>query len=356
MYSVFFPFFQQISNITQYNAAYYSALSSVERGLLVLKYRSPGFEWSGGFIWSTTWWPKSDAVISFLTGNAQGSSRQISSRTSRIPLSGMGNTDSLLQSGDSSSYNVMGYTSLEVIPLSFDATTSGEQYYGYTWTDNIVYFSGSDFTGILRLPRVVYSAFGNTIYAWLCDAAAEPYNCDLDQDDMYDEVKVNRWLAWTYAGISFKLFSVPDIFYYSGMQVNEPFDSTIRASRINNLATYILPLSFWNSFSPLLVSSSLTEHNSISATGTVKQMTFHDIFVSPEVSWLQLSLWLISLLRSQKGDLYPYLEYSFSFPQPVSNTYYLLDAHGRNRSYDVQIIIKKPTTDKSIGGDFTVIF
>jgi hypothetical protein len=67
-----------------------------------------------------------------LTGNAQGSSRQISSRTSRIPLSGMGNTDSLLQSGDSSSYNVMGYTSLEVIPLSFDATTSGEQYYGYT--------------------------------------------------------------------------------------------------------------------------------------------------------------------------------------------------------------------------------
>jgi hypothetical protein len=101
----------------------------------------------------------------------------------------------------------------------------------------------------------------------------------------------------------------------------------------------------------------LTQHNSISANATIKTRNYQSLFTdTTNVSWLELSLWVISLLRSKQGYLYPYLEYSFTFPQPVANTEYTLDAHGRNRMYDVQIIIKKPTTNKSIGGDFTVIF
>ncbi|MEI7563312.1 MAG: hypothetical protein WCJ39_06775 [bacterium] len=62
------------------------------------------------------------------------------------------------------------------------------------------------------------------------------------------------------------------------------------------------------------------------------------------------------MLLSDQGSLYPYLEYNFTFPQAVSNTMYTLDTHGRNAIYDVEIVIKKPTTNASVGGDFTVIF
>ena len=359
MYSVFFPFFQQISNITQYNSAYYSALSSVERASLVLKYKTPGFEWSGGFMWSTSWWPISDSQLSFLTGSTQWSSWKISSRTQQIPLSGAWNTDILLQTWDSPAYNVLWYNSMESIPLSYDNTTNGEQYYTWTIPWNIVYFHGNNFTGTIRLPPFVYINFNNIQDSLLCDGSSRTYNCDLDGDAVYDEVKVNRSLVWYYAGIPFKLIPTPDVFYYSGSQVNYPYDSTIRASTINNLVSYTLPLTFWAPpywFSPL-ISSSLAQQNSISATGSIKTKTFQELLSDTNnTTWLQFSLWIISLLRSRKWDIYPYLEYNLTFPFPVSSTDYVLDTHGRNRAYDVEIIIKKPTTNKTVGGDFTVIF
>lgn len=357
MYSVFFPFFQQLSNITLYNSAYYSALSSVERGSLVLKYKLPGFEWSWWFYGTTPWWPQSDARLMFLTWAAQWSSWKISSRTQQVPMSGAGNTDILLQTWNSSSYNALWYISMEVIPLSYDATTSWAQYYTWTLPTNISYFSGSSFTWILRLPLTVYTSFGADNNALLCDDISSLfYVCDLDGDDVFNEVKVNWSLAWYYSGIPFKLVPTPDVFYYSGMRVNEPYDSTIRAKRINNLATHSLDLTFWSTFSPI-APSSLSQQNSISATGSIRTKTFQALFTdTANVTWLQLSLWIISLLRSNKWYLYPYLEYSFTFPQPVASTDYILDTHGRNRSYDVQIIIKKPTTNKTVGGDFTVIF
>jgi len=86
-------------------------------------------------------------------------------------------------------------------------------------------------------------------------------------------------------GSAFKIVPTSDVFYYSGNQVNLPYDSSIRASRINNLSAYTLPLSFAATYSPLS-SSSLTHHNVISSLAAiVKGKTFHDLFVDPlEVS------------------------------------------------------------------------
>jgi len=39
IYSIFIPFSDSFKDISDYNIAYYSAISSIERGGLVLKYR-----------------------------------------------------------------------------------------------------------------------------------------------------------------------------------------------------------------------------------------------------------------------------------------------------------------------------
>jgi hypothetical protein len=41
LHSLFFPFLEQLSDIKQYNIAYYGAVSSVERGMLALRYHTP---------------------------------------------------------------------------------------------------------------------------------------------------------------------------------------------------------------------------------------------------------------------------------------------------------------------------
>jgi len=47
--------------------------------------------------------------------------------------------------------------------------------------------------------------------------------------------------------------------------------------------------------------------------------------------------------------VYPYLEYRLEFPQPIADRFYTIDGHGRNRDYDVQIEIKKPTVRGTVG-------
>lgn len=44
------------------------------------------------------------------------------------------------------------------------------------------------------------------------------------------------------------------------------------------------------------------------------------------------------------------------FGEPIADRFYTIDGHGRNREYDIQIQIKKPTVRGTVGGDFTVIF
>jgi len=44
VYSIFFPLIKNLGEISNYNTAYYGAISSIERGQLALKYRDPGFE------------------------------------------------------------------------------------------------------------------------------------------------------------------------------------------------------------------------------------------------------------------------------------------------------------------------
>jgi len=85
-------------------------------------------------------------------------------------------------------------------------------------------------------------------------------------------------------------------------------------------------------------------------------MPFADIFTNTDFTDMQLSLGLISWLRSVQGPIYPYLEYRLIFDMPVADRFFTVDGHGRNSNYDVKIQIKKPTIRGTVAGDFTVIF
>jgi hypothetical protein len=62
------------------------------------------------------------------------------------------------------------------------------------------------------------------------------------------------------------------------------------------------------------------------------------------------------LLRAQNASLYPFLEYMFTFPESVADRFYNVQGDGRVGDYDVHIFLKKPTSEGSVFGDFTVIF
>ena len=350
VYSVFFPFLQNLWTVNQYYTAYYGAISAVERGELGLKYRTPWFVWSGWFLWTTGYGSLSDYTPELLPGNQQWFWWTIDSRTTSIPAPGMGNTDPMLSNPDSKDYNQIWNTYLETFLLSYDATTDPESY--YTWSKNLSFFSGDYITGTFRLPPKIYAVFGDAA-GLLCDSYVGN-NCDAAGNGIYNDVALSRSLQWSYNGNGFKIFPTMSVFYYSGMQIDESKDNEIRESIINATA----PITFGNTFTPVAPNGSrLLQHTVVGQDAKyIQWQRFQQIFNSTDFSGLQLSFGAVNLFRTFTGAIYPYLEYQFTFPQPVADRFYTIEGHGRVGEYDVQIILKKPTVQWTVGGDFTVIF
>ncbi len=344
---------QNLWTINHYHIAYYAAVSAVERGELALRYREPWFIGTGGFIGTTWLGPVSDISTDIISsGDDEGIRWTINSRTQTIPAVGMGNTDSMFQSSDSADYNMLGYNSLENLILSYDDTTNIQDY--YTWVTTMVYFTGTSFTGLVRLPPKIFSGFGLSTQALLCDSIAGN-DCDPDGDGIYDDLAVNWSLAGLYQGEQFKILPTVGVFYYNGMQIDAPNDTIMRESWIN--ATWTGQAMFASSYTPVVNGASLAMHNVVSVDDTaIAPLDFATIFQNVAFTWLRLTLGVPNLLRSFNENIYPYLEYQFSFPQSVADRFYSLQWNGRVGEYDVQISIKKPTAEWTVGGDFTVIF
>ena len=137
------------------------------------------------------------------------------------------------------------------------------------------------------------------------------------------------------------------------MQVDEPNDNVIRESIINDTGV----INFINSFTPIAHGVGLTKHNVVSSDASfIEWQNFQQIFSSSDFSGLRLSFGATNLFRTFTSAIYPYLEYQFTFPQPIADRFYTIQGHGRVGEYDVQIILKKPTVQWTVDGDFTVIF
>lgn len=349
VYSVFFPFIKNLGEISNYNTAYYGAVSSVERAELALKYKLPGFEWSGGYMSGNNRWPKSDYKtwsFGFInSGAAGGMYRQIISKTNRIPNVWEGNVEYLLASEGSDDFNMLDYQTPEKFILSYDNSASDT---AYTTTTNLSGFDGS-FTGLIRLPPKVASGYGGD--AALCTSLA----CDTNGDHVADDIIVDRSLEWNSNGMYFKIVPYISVLYYSGMFVDTYKDIAIRKSVINQTGKLYFGEANFNPIDNAnYASNNLTWHvviaNNPSAVTTVP---FDDLLSS--VTWLELNLGLINLL-STTNQIYPFLEYRFGFSSDVSDRFYTIKWNARVGEYDVQVIVKKPTSQWSTAWSFTVIF
>lgn len=350
VYSIFFPFMQNLWTVTQYHSAYYGALSAVERAELWLRYRSPGFVWSGWFLWTGAFGPSSDYTPELSSGTQQWFWWTIHSRTTSIPNAGMGNTDPTFSDAtyDSDNYNQLWYTYLETFLLSYDDTDVSDFY--SSWATLPVFFSGDGFTWVFRLPPKIHSWFGD-VPGNLCNSIVG--DCDPDGDGIYDDAALSWSMQWLYNGNGFKIFPTIAVFYYSWMQIDDRMDNAIRESFINTT----WHISFENSWTPVINWASLEKHNVVAADASaIEWQRFKQIFTSNYFSGLRVSFGSANLFRTFTGAVYPYLEYQFTFPQPIADRFYTIEWHGRVGEYDVQIVLKKPTVQWTIGGDFTVIF
>ena len=369
VYASFFPFLQSVGHISEYNVAYYSAISAVERGLLVVKVRNQWFVWSWWILAGSGRWPLSDQNLFFITDASQSNWRTVNSRTMSIPASGKGNVDPFLATGDSSQYNALhyvtpnegnnsfrSYNANENFVLRIDDTTDAENYYSWDWRSIVEYTSGS-FSGEIRLPPFVANIFSGGSDQWrLCDNDSSSL-CDNDGDGVYDEVKLIWWLHGTYSGHQFNIQPQVDVFYGSGSThpVLNLTDNAWRASLLNSYPGGMLIEP--NEFTLVMNWSSLMWHSVTSPNAAILEtIPFETILNGGMYTGLDFSFGLISLLRTFQWKAYPYLEYRLSFPAPVADKYFTIEGHGRNRDYDVEIVIKKPTVPGTIGGDFTVIF
>ena len=366
VYSVFSPFTQNIWDVIDFNSAYYGAMAGIERGNLVLKYKSPWFEGSGWFIGSNNFGPPSDAIsgsLGKLTTDNNGFSWSITSKTSTIPAQGNGNVETSLASSDSNSFNELSYFNAEKVFLSIDTTPSSEAV--YTWVSSFSYFTGGYFTWEFRLPTTVSTAFNGSK---LCTDIHNP-DCDIDKDHVFDEITVNWTLKWNYLGNPFSIVPNSSIFYSSGWTIDEKRDTMIRETVVNNNSgmvyfganNLVTPGYGFNPITKYKDTNNLTEHTIISSNpDLIKNKSFNELLTNdpdiPNTTWLQFWFGLINLLRSANGNIYPFLEYQLNFSSPVANTYYTLEGNSVVGNYNVKIIIKKSTNDESPIWDFTIIF
>lgn len=265
----------------------------------------------------------------------------------------MGNTDPMLYAPDSKDYNALWYVNLETLLLSYDDTTGSALY--YSWVSNIAFFSGGSLTGIFRLPPKIHAIFG--YLPWLLCDSYVGNDCDPDGDGIYDDIALSWSMEWLYQWNGFKIFPTIAVFYYSWMQVDTSKDNAIRESVINDTGIITLDASSLHQFTPIDNGANLTQHNVVASDASaIEWQHFSDILSSNTFSELRLSFGAANLFRTFTGAIYPYLEYQFTFPQPIADRFYTIEWHGRVGEYDVQIVLKKPTVQGTVGGDFTVIF
>lgn len=368
MYSIFLPFYQNLWDLTDYNIAYYGATAAVERWLLITKYQDPGFEGSGWWINHTNYWPPSDAEFnnfSRFNYDQNGIVREIKSRTKQIPNTGQWNVPYLLASTDSSNYNVLNYQDTETFIMTTDNTSDVTKYYDKDASSNITAFTWTEAIWTIRLPPKIYSWFGGDPNALLCDSDIYAY-CDSNQDTIYNETAITRWVAWIYdpGGLAMKFKIIPTTAIFFNMtpsMIDLLHDNNFREDAINYTnytAGYPTNINFsnLNYFNPILRNTPylLDKHNVVAESGAIlNTKTFTDIFQS---SYANISMSINHLLMSQGQDIYPFLEYKFTFDQEISDRFFHINGQGKVGNYDISIIVNKPSIDQSTVGDFTIIF
>lgn len=361
VYSMFFPFFENLNNMSQYNAAYYAAIASVERWELVLRYKKPWFQWTWWFVGGTKYWSDSDFNSDFWIINDSSNWMwwNITSRTRKIPNPWWWNVDFMLADNDSEDYNMIDYYRWERFILDVDNTTDPDEY--YNTSGNIKVFSGAYISWLFRLPPKVFAWFSGMDWGLLCNYEDDS-SCDPDWDNLFDEVVLDWSMEGTYNGGSESNdFSITPVWsinvMYSPTKVDFAYDNAIRETHFDdkvalfstNFHRYSPIESVWWYFR--------TWHNIIwKDAHLIKDLSFGEILASPDITWLALKFSLLDLLRTRNWNIYPFLEYKFEFSEDVSDRFYHIQWVGKVWDYDIHIQVNKPTSNDSSVWEFAIIF
>lgn len=355
---MFFPFFENLKNIAQYNSAYYAAIASVERAELVLRYREPWFQWNGWFVslGPIADSPPSDFNSDFGMVNDDGNGMwwTINSRATRVPSIWWWNVEVMLADVDSLDYNMLDYSHTEIVNLGVDDTKDPNEF--YTTGSNIKNFSWERIIGFFRLPPKVFEWFDdwNPDNSLLCGDTSYSA-CDPNGDGLYNDAIVNRTLKGDYSWETFSITPTFSVDYNGNPAIVWSFDTFIRESSFDDqIATFSTDLS---DFSPIesMFWYPQTKHNVMwQYAGNVEGRPFRDILWW--LTWLNLRFSLMDLLRSRNHNVYPFLEYKLEFSDEISDRFYNIQWVWQVWDYDVHINISKPTSNESTAGQFTIIF
>lgn len=362
--SWFFEFHENFGEIVDYNKAYYSAIAWLERAELVLKYRQPWFQWTGGRLNETgiTEGPQKDYLQKFgyYSGMENGgSSWKITSRTTRIPQKWAWNIDWMFLSWDALDYNALKYIDRETFIFDVDNTSGVYAYNIDSSNSHLPYTTGLSFSWVIRLPAALSDALG-----WLKDSCEDGTGASLGTNPtLCNDAIVSRELDWKSSscashsnGInestSFTIFPKVSIRYGDGKNpIILDDDSAIREDKINSWNIMI----FGKNFNPYDHSQDYWHHTMISpCEQNLSGFNFSVLFGDSQDLHFKLSL--LNLLYSKKNQIYPYLEYYFAFSNDISDRFFTIEVRGKFKNYESKILVKKPTSKESILGSFTVIF
>ncbi len=366
IYSIFNPFIENLWDIKDYNIAYYWAIAGIERWNLALRYHDAWFEWAGWWTWQNNdFWPSSDHLTGDYWRLAEHGNTMHWNIESRldwsIPESNRGNIDYNLQYtwsnywGHSKNFNQLWYDMTEEFMLYFDDTTDSSEY--YTWVDdsNIehnLWISNLSWT--IRLPPRISKEF----WWWSIESLCTSAGCDLSWDWITNDIVVNWTISWYDDNDnSFTINPTIDVDYTNYQVENE--DTAIREDVINDMTQNNNNLSFsdWDDgFTPLQLfrSDQPDEHNIVPSTHPFTWKNFDEIFDDWE--YLKIRFSLVNLLQTFDEDIYPFLEYKFDFWTEIPDRFFTINWVSRVWDYEVEIIQRKPTSERTAAGDFTILF
>lgn len=350
----FFTFQDSFWEIVDYNKAYYAAISALERAELVLRYRTPGFQGSGGWIDSSEIETIDKRHFWYFSGFDKGGSEWIiTSRTKSIPKKGEGNVDWMFLSGDALNFNALNYLDREEIYFDMDNTQNNK---AYTWTSSTVRLA-KYFTGLIRLPLFLSGSFGPLKDGehWNDD---DNYPVDIGNDRIKNDAIV-QWEFWgSYNNNEFTIYPTNKIDYQLNPNIIEKEDSVIREKRINKNEVLTFKDEYWPFQTAGISKNELSGLTVISnSENTIKTKKFTEI-ISDKDSFKNLvfRFSLLNLLYAEQNQIYPYLEYQWNFDNEVADRFYYVNVTGKYKDYIVKMLVKKPTSKASILGSFTVIF
>lgn len=353
VYSSFLPFVANYGNTMQYTAAYYGALSALERGVLAASYAGPGFDGeSGRKIWTHTGNDSDTNPNNFYTyGNPDQSSLKwtVKSSTTQIPTTWNGNVEAdFWGSNDSTSknYNTMEYNRSEIIPLGVIEKIEPANYYTAEQRDYTLKTPGEIKVSLRLNPYLTGGAFSGS-------------NHKRDNRELADSIRQTPLVNWTLKGYTNGKNGVKDnepfsIIPYESRTLSKIYDSDtlIRGAKLQNGAANI---SFGKK-------SGIFENQNTSAINLISSVEdqlskdkYSDIFENTKN--INLTLDLTNLLKSEWKMVYPFLEYQIeSTSAKISDRFFTVQGEGKVGNYNIRLQIKKPVLDQAALGNFTIIF